>query len=64
MSCPKCIDYIGKCGACGADLRKGTASEPIGRPVLPPRRPRRDGDGHRGAEYADDNPEDEGVSRR
>jgi hypothetical protein len=40
--CPKCSDYIGRCGECGADLRKGTASEPIGKPVLPPRRPRVD----------------------
>ncbi len=56
MACPKCEDYMGRCGACGADLRKATRSEPIGKPVLPPReRPRpRDGDGHRGAEYADD----------
>lgn len=52
--CPKCSEYMGRCGACGADLRKATESEPIGKPQLPPRRPRRDGDGHRGAEYADD----------
>jgi hypothetical protein len=35
--CPKCKDYIGRCGACGADLAKATHSEPIGKPVLPPR---------------------------
>ncbi len=35
--CPKCKDYIGRCGKCGADLAKATHSEPIGKPVLPPR---------------------------
>lgn len=35
--CPKCKDYMGRCGVCGADLTKGTRSEPISRPMVPPR---------------------------
>lgn len=42
--CEKCKDYVGRCGVCGADLVKGTRSEPIGKPVLPPRRPPPAGD--------------------
>lgn len=38
MACPDCINHMGRCGSCGADLRKGTESEPIGKPPLPPRR--------------------------
>lgn len=35
--CPKCKDYIGVCRVCGADLQKATRSEPIARPLVPPR---------------------------
>lgn len=45
--CPKCKDYIGRCPACGTNLNKATTSVPIGKPVLPVRRP---------VTPADDNP--------
>lgn len=41
MACPKCKDYMGRCGECGADLNKATHSAPIGRAPFPRAHPQR-----------------------